>query len=223
MKAIILIPAYNEARAIEKVIQQLQDAEFKDILVVNDGSEDRTGALAEKMGIQVVHHLINRGLGGALGTGLQAAVLSGADYIVSFDADGQHQVEDIKKVLAPLEKGTADMVIGSRLMDPEGMPWSRRLFNRLANLLTFCLFHIWVTDSQSGLRGFTRQAAQAIEIQTNRMEVSSEFIREIKDKNLRLEQVPIEAVYTPYSLSKGQSMGVGLKTFYKLILYKFMN
>jgi hypothetical protein len=123
-------------------------------------------------------------------------------------------------MVAPLLAKKADFVIGSRLLSPEGMPFMRRCFNRIANVITFFLFGIWVTDSQSGLRAFTRRAAEKIEIQTNRMEVSSEFIREIVRKRLCLKEVPIQAIYTDYSLSKGQSLKVGVKTFYRLLVYK---
>lgn len=220
MKTFIVVPAYNEARMIQGVLRQLKKAGFKNIVVVDDGSRDATGSLAKSEGVFVVEHLINRGLGATLGTGIQAALRLGADIIVTFDADGQHAVKDIPKMIAPLFAKKVDIVLGSRLMNPEGMPFMRRCFNWVANLITFVLFDIWVTDSQSGLRAFSRKTAERIEIQTNRMEVSSEFIREIVRKKLRLKEVPIQAIYTDYSLSKGQSFKVGVKTFYRLLIYK---
>jgi UDP-N-acetylglucosamine---dolichyl-phosphate N-acetylglucosaminyltransferase len=223
MKTFIVIPAFNEATVISKVLNQLKEAGYKNVLVVNDGSSDKTGEILQRHGVHVAEHLLNRGLGGALGTGLAGALKLGADIIITFDADGQHSVHDIPKMIEPIKNKEADAVIGSRTMNPDGMPMIRRAFNFVANIITLILFRIWVTDSQSGLRAFSRKAAQAIEIRTNRMEVSSEFIREIKHKKLRLKEVPIKAIYTDYSLSKGQSFWVGVKTFYKLVIYKLMN
>jgi hypothetical protein len=98
------------------------------------------------------------------------------------------------------------------------MPWYRQVANVLGNLVTFVLFGAWVTDSQSGFRAFNRHALQQIQIKTNRMEVSSELIAEAKRHKLKLVEVPIKAIYTDYSLSKGQSFFVGIKTLVKLVL-----
>jgi hypothetical protein len=100
----------------------------------------------------------------------------------------------------------------------KGMPWYRQIANTLGNLVTLFLFGAWVTDSQSGFRAFTAYAMRQIQIQTNRMEVSSELISEAKRHKLTLVEIPIKAIYTDYSLSKGQNFTVGLKTLVKLVL-----
>lgn len=216
----IVIPAYNEGTALKEVLVLLKEHGYHNTLVVDDGSKDKTFEIAKQHAKVAISHRLNRGLGGALGTGIIAALRMGAEYIVTFDADGQHDVNDLPKVLAPLKSGEAEVVIGSRLLQPEGMPWFRRIQNRVGNVITLILFGVWTTDSQSGLRGFSRSAAEQIQIKTNRMEVSSEIIHEIGRKKLRFTEVPIKAIYTDYSLSKGQSLFVGIKTLAKLLLHR---
>ena len=216
----VVIPSYNEERTIEAVIRGLMARGFLCIIVVDDGSIDRTGELAGQQGAKVVRHILNRGLGGALGTGFRAALRLKPEIIVTCDADGQHDPDDIPQLLGPIEQGEADVVIGSRMLNPAGMPWSRRLANWVANLATYFLFGVRTTDSQSGLRAFSRDAAARITIGTSGMEVSSEIINEIVRNHLRWKEVPAKAIYTDYSLSKGQSFRVGLHTTMKLILAK---
>lgn len=222
MKTFIIIPAYNEEQTIAGVLDKIQTVGYKNIIVIDDGSTDKTSRIAENKNVIVLRHLINRGLGGALGTGVQAAVSLGADIIVTFDADGQHDVLDIEKLIKPIKERKADVVIGSRLLNPAGMPYSRRILNIMGNIVTYMLFGLYVTDSQSGMRAFTRNSAQLINIKTNRMEVSSEIIREIKQHKLKLIEVPIKAIYTPYSLSKGTSFIVGIKMVLKLLIHRLM-
>jgi glycosyltransferase involved in cell wall biosynthesis len=216
----VVIPAYNEERTIAGVIRGLKAIGYSRILVVDDGSKDRTSELAREAGALVIRHVVNRGLGGALGTGLKAALLFTPEIILTFDADGQHDPDEIAHIIEPIEKGEADVVIGSRLSDPKGMPWSRRVANQVADLVTLLLFGLWVSDTQSGLRAFSRSAAARIRIMTSGMETSSEIIAEIGRNKLRLKEVPIKAIYTEYSLSKGQSFKLGLYTLTKLILAK---
>jgi glycosyltransferase involved in cell wall biosynthesis len=219
-RVVVVVPAYNEERTIPGVIRGLKQRGFTRLIVVDDGSSDRTSELASYEDVIVLRHILNRGLGGALGTGLKAALHFEPEVIVTFDADGQHDPDDIPKLLVPIERGEAEVVIGSRMLDPQGMPYRRRLANWLANVVTHLLFGGWTTDSQSGLRAFSLQAAARMQIMTNGMEVSSEIIAETVRNRLRRKEVPVKAIYTDYSLSKGQSFKVGLQTLMKLILTK---
>jgi UDP-N-acetylglucosamine---dolichyl-phosphate N-acetylglucosaminyltransferase len=216
----VVIPAYNEERTIIEVIRGLKQRGFVTLIVVDDGSSDRTAELACHEGVILLRHIINRGLGGALGTGITAALRLGAEVIVTFDADGQHDPDDIARLLEPIAKGEADVVIGSRMLKPTGMPYARQLANWSANIVTYLLFRGWTTDSQSGLRAVSRRAAAQIQIMTNGMEVSSEIIAETVKNRLKCKEIPVKAIYTAYSLSKGQSFHVGLQTLMKLILAK---
>jgi len=218
----IVIPAYNESKVVASVIDELNENGYSNVIVVDDGSSDSTYKALLGRNVTVLRHMLNRGKGAAVKTGIEAAKRMGAQIVITFDADGQHRAEDIFRLIEPIKKREAQVVIGSRLLDPRGMPFHRRVYNWLANLVTFILFGIWVTDSQSGLRAFSRQAAQSLDLKTSKMEVSSEIIKEIKAHKLDLKEIPISAVYTDYSLSKGQNFIVGLKTFWKLFLRKII-
>lgn len=225
IRTIIVLPAYNEGKVIGKVIKGLKKEGFAsdDILVVDDGSTDRTSEIAKKEHVLLYKHSLNRGLGGALGTGIKAAIKNNADIIVTFDSDGQHNPKDISRVIEPIRKGEADFVIGSRLINPKGMPLIRKIGNWGFNVITWVLFGIWTTDSQSGFRAMSGKAAGKLRIRTNRMEVSSEFLSEIRRNKLRFMEVPIQAIYTEYSLHKGQSSINAFKILAKLILRRLMS
>ncbi len=220
MKIIAVIPAYNEETTIAEVLKGTRDF-VDEVVVVDDGSTDRTAQIARVQGAVVVSHVINRGLGAAIGTGFEMAKKRNAEVVVTLDADGQHDPSEINKFVHAIEKG-ADVVIGTRMKTRVGMPWYRQVAQILGNLTTFVLFGAWVSDSQSGYRAFTEFALSKIELQTNRMEVSSEIIAETKRNKLVLKEVPIKAIYTEYSLSKGQGFFVGIKTLVKLVLRRIM-
>jgi UDP-N-acetylglucosamine---dolichyl-phosphate N-acetylglucosaminyltransferase len=226
MKLAILIPAYNEERTLGQVIQQVKAVDLpgveKEIIVVDDGSSDNTANIARSRGAIVISHLLNRGVGGALGTGFEAALRLGSDVVVTFDADGQHSPDDIGKVIEPIRTGRADVVVGSRMIDSSGMPWTRQIANHVANIVTWVLLAARTTDSQSGLRAFSREAARRMRITASRYEVSSEMCGEVKRLHLRFIEVPIQTIYTEYSLSKGQGFSVGLKTLFRLIISKLV-
>jgi glycosyltransferase involved in cell wall biosynthesis len=226
VKRVIVIPAYNEATAIETVV--LEAVKVADqVIVVDDGSADETSQVAQRAGALVVRHAVNRGVGGATGTGLEAALSVGADVVVTMDADGQHRAEDAERLFQRLAAGDVDFVNGSRLKGrKEGsgvMPLRRVFYNTVANVLTYVLFGVWVTDSQCGLRGLSRRAAAAIDLQTSGFEVCSEMIQKVRRHGWRYAEVPIAPVYTTYSLSKGQSFSTGVRTALKLIMRRLMS
>lgn len=218
-KLSVVIPAYNEAENIGRVIKGIK--KYTDnVIVVDDGSKDNTSQIALQNGAKVYYHLLNRGLGGALGTGIKAALSDRADIVVTLDADGQHDPKEIPKLIKPIIEGKADIVIGSRFLIRQPMPLLRRAGIPFFNLITFLLFGIWSTDSQSGLRAFNRKAAENLEIFTGGMEASSEIIKEIKSHKFKLKEVPIRAIFTTYSLSKGQGLFTGFRTLMKLLILK---
>lgn len=221
-RVVIIIPAFNEAQVLPQVIKDIRrqaQSWRPQIVVVNDGSADATGEVARQAGATVVTHKLNRGLGAALGTGLAYAKQVGADIAVTLDADGQHDPADIRKVMASIIKRQADVVIGTRLNSNRGrMPLDRLMVNWLSNLLTWLLFGVWTSDSQSGFRAFSKQAIQSLRLKTERMEVSSEIFGEIHRHRLRLAEVPIRVIYTAYSRRKGQSSLNAAYVFFKLML-----
>ncbi|MEK7142604.1 MAG: glycosyltransferase family 2 protein [Patescibacteria group bacterium] len=227
MKLGIIIPAYNEEKTLKEVLNSLPKTlpgiSQIEVVVVSDGSTDKTADIAQKAKITLIEHDLNRGLGGALGTGFGYARKCGFDLIVTFDADGQHHQDDIAAVIRPIVKGKADVVVGSRLKNPAGMPWYRQLGIWGLNLITLLFFWVWTSDSQSGLRAFSKKAIGKIDLQSNRMEVSSEFFYEIGHKNLKMVEVPIRSIYTSYSLEKGQKNINAFRIISKLIYRRFFS
>ena len=220
----LVVPAFNEEKTVSQIIEGIAEKGYN-VILVNDGSRDNTLdlAIASKRKypnqIFVVSHVINRGLGAALKTGMVVALNKGAKYIVTFDADGQHEIEDIPKVCKPLQDGEADVVIGARPF--EDMPISKSFANIIMNALTLIFYGRKVKDSQSGLRAFTAHAADVINIVSRGYGVSSEFIKEISDKNLRLAEVTITTIYTPETQNKGTDAIVGLKILTKMVIDLF--
>ncbi|MBN2421639.1 glycosyltransferase family 2 protein [Candidatus Woesearchaeota archaeon] len=222
-KTYIVIPAYNEQNSIKKVIQDLKKQGYMNIIVVDDGSIDKTGKIAKQQGAIVLSHLINRGQGAALKTGIDFALMKKADIIVTFDADGQFLAKDIKKVIMPVKKGNAEVVLGSRFLGKaKNIPLFKKIVLKLGVLLVFFLYGIKVTDSQNGFRAFSRHAASQIEIRSNKMEHAGEIFHEIKKNNLAFKEVPVTVLYTRYSLQKGQSWSRSIMLGLKMILKKLM-
>ncbi|WP_048152618.1 glycosyltransferase [Palaeococcus ferrophilus] len=222
LNAYVVVPAYNEERTIGGVLDSLLEYfRPEEVIVVNDGSRDRTEEIARSKGVRVVRHLINRGLGGALGTGIKYALLRGAELIVTFDADGQHLVSDALRVMAPVAEGRADFAVGSRLKgDVSEMPFVKRFGNFVLDSITALFAARYVSDSQSGLRCFNRECASKVRITCDRYAVSSEIIIEVSKAKCRIIEVPIKAVYTEYAMKKGTNVLEGIKIALNLMLDK---
>lgn len=224
MKLVLILPVFNESGMIDSVLRKIEAAVKilpvrTEIVVVNDGSSDKTLAVVSRQPVTVLNHIINRGLGASLATGLAYARQQRADFAITMDGDGQHDPEDIKSVLNPLLSRRADVVVGSRtLRKNTTMPWLRRLNNKIFNWLTWLFYGIKSTDSLSGFRGFNRLALRAIKLKTERMEVSNEFFAEIAAHKLRYAEVPIKVIYTEYSLAKGVKPGAAFAIIFRLVL-----
>lgn len=222
MNLLIVIPAFNEAQVIERVLTNLPKSiagiNNLSVLVINDGSTDDTSKIAQKCGAIVIDHLLNRGAGAATRTGFEYALKYNFDVLVTFDADGQHNPDDIKKLIHPIMTKNADLVIGSRLKEKQKMPTDRLFINWIANLTTLAFFGVFSTDSQSGLRAFSRKAIEKIDIVSDRMEFSSEILLEAKRNNLKVTEVPVRALYSVYSKMKGQKNINALPIFFRIVL-----
>ena len=208
VKAVIIVPAFNESRVIFEVLKslprRLEGVSSVDIVVIDDGSSDTTFKEAQRANVTIVTHLLNRGLGAAIKTGLSWARKQNADIVVTFDADGQHNPGDIPNLIKPIILKKADLVIGSRFSSKQRIPTDRLFINWLANLVTFILYGVYCSDSQSGMRAFSQKAIKVIDFKADRMEFSSEILLEAKRNNLKISEVPIKAIYTDYSRLKGQ-------------------
>lgn len=220
LKIVAVIPAFNEAKMIRQVVREVKE-EVDQVIVVDDASEDKTGDLAKSEGAKVLTHLVNRDQGAALQTGTDYALLKGADIIIHFDADGQHRVEDIKKLVEPLLKEEAEVVLGSRFMgEVSNIPLIRKRVLVLGKLFNRLFLGVKLTDPQSGLRALSRQAASKIEITEDGMAHCSEILGQVK--KMRVKEVPIVVNYTKYSKQKGQSslnaIRIGLKLIFKKLV-----
>lgn len=219
-KIFIVIPAYNEEKIILDVISEIQSAGYTNLIIVDDGSRDNTYSRAKEVdSVVVLRHKINRGKGAATKTGIEAAKLLGADIIVTMDGDGQHDPEDIVKLIEPIAKKEYDVVLGTRLLNPTGMPWYKVVQNKIGNILTWYLFGLYVTDSQSGFRAYSKKSTVLINTKGDRYEYESEVIREIHGHKLKFKEIPIKVRYTDYSMGKAQkqTLANGVKTLYKMI------
>lgn len=207
----IIIPAYNEGVVIKQVIKKSQKSFSKnndlllDIVVVNDGSNDNTSTQAEAAGATVINHILNSGAGAATLTGLTFARYNNYDIAATMDADGQHAPEDVLEGIERLKNTNNDLLIGSRLINSDGMSKVKILGNKGLSFITRMLFGVSVTDSQSGLRVFSRQAINSLKWQSTGFEFCSEMIWRAKQEQLIIKEYPIKAIYTDYSKSKGQN------------------
>ncbi|MCA9313595.1 glycosyltransferase family 2 protein [Candidatus Saccharibacteria bacterium] len=206
----VVIPAYNEATTIGSVVRDVKSTfkkggYFVDIIVINDGSRDSTEECAIANGAYVINHILNSGAGSATATGLSYADQNNFDIAVTMDADGQHSAADALKGVNLINTNGVDLLIGSRLINSLGMSKVKVLGNKGLSLITYLLFGINATDSQSGLRIFSQRALKDLRWRTSGYEFCSEMLWRAKQQGLRISEYPIKAIYTDYSRSKGQS------------------
>lgn len=218
----IVVPAYNEARRLASTLRGLAP-DYPNIVVVDDGSRDETAQTAFDAGAWIVRHPLNCGQGAALQTGIDFALRQGAQFIVTFDADGQHCAGEIASLIEPLQSGQADVVLGSRFLGRTiNMPRMRWLVLKAGVVFTRIFSQIRVTDTHNGFRAFSRAAAQKIRIQENRMAHASEILHQIRQLNLRYCERPVTIRYSAETLTKGQSSANAVAILSQFILGRFV-
>jgi glycosyltransferase involved in cell wall biosynthesis len=214
----VVVAAFNEGDRIGRVLDDLVGS-VGNLVVVDDGSSDATVEVASERSAWVICHPVNLGQGAALQTGIDFALKNGARWIVTFDADGQHSVEDLPTVLMPLVSGEAEYTLGSRFLGrAPGIPWGRRAMLRLAAAFTWLLYGIRLTDAHNGFRGMTEKGASQICIEMNRMGHASEIVEQIARSGLPYVEVPVTVRYTPDTLLKGQHTSDSIRLGLSLIL-----
>lgn len=203
----VVIPLYNEAEVVGGVVSELRKV-LPQVVCVDDGSLDDSAAVAREAGAVVVRHPINLGQGAALQTGLSFALTDPTtQYVVTFDADGQHQAADALAMLEVLQGGEVDVVFGSRFLQARTRPpLLKRLLLKAAVAYSNASTGVRLTDTHNGLRALTRHAAQTLDIRQNRMAHASEIIDQVGHARLRYVEFPVEILYTDYSRRKGQSL-----------------
>jgi glycosyltransferase involved in cell wall biosynthesis len=219
MKIAVVIPAYNEGTRIATVVRGAAQY-VPDIFVVSDGSSDDTAAVAKAAGARVIEHSNNCGAGAATMTGLLAVRLLGYDVAITLDADGQHATADIPRLLEPLQRGQADLVIANRFGRKNNIPRIRRFANFIGNGVTCLVTGKWLPDTQCGFKAFGPRALQEIELKMSGFEFCTEVISEAARHHWKIVSIPSKVVYSEYTLSKGHSavFASGVRTALKILL-----
>ena len=217
----VIIPVYNEESAVGSVIKKLSK-HFKHIVCVDDGSVDNSAAVIAKTKAQLVRHPINLGQGAALQTGIDYAMqVASAKYFITFDADGQHRVEDALKLLNYARKHRVDIVLGSRFLGKApNVSLVKKTFLKLAVQFSNATSRLKLTDAHNGLRVLNRTATEKLRITMPDMAHASEIINKIAKQKLRYVERPVTINYNAYSKAHGQSMLNSVNITFDLLVNK---
>lgn len=214
----VVIPVFNEAVVIARVVRELREV-FPNVVCVDDGSGDGSWEAVRAATPHALRHLVNRGQGAALQTGTAYALRRGAERIAHFDADGQHRVEDLARMVRCVAEGDCDIALGDRFGgDVSRVPAGRRLLLRCAVAFHRVASGIALNDVHNGLRVLSRPAAERIELTADRMAHASEIIDLIARSGLRVRQVPVTIDYTDYSRAKGQHWTGGFRIMFHYLV-----
>ena len=196
MKVTIGIPAFNEEKNIAKMIVKLKKI-YDEIIVCNDGSTDLTGEIAENLGAIVINHKQNLGYGAGINSIIKKSKEIDTDILVTFDADGQHKVEDVIKVIEPIKNGDADLVIGSRFLSKtkEKIPEYRKIGINIITKVTNAGLKKKITDSQSGFRAYSKDLISKLDISDMGMGISTEILIKTNSLGFRIAEIPITILY----------------------------
>jgi len=203
-----VIPAFNDGGPLVNVLAELQTLGYS-VVVVDDGSTPLLSLPNRASGVCLVRHCLNLGQGAAIETGVQFALQMGAQFLVTFDADGQHSASEIESLLLPLRLGRAEIALGSRFAEGGSalhISRSRLLALRVATLVSRLTTGLRLTDTHNGFRAMTASAAQKIRITQNRMAHASQILEEIARLSVPYVEVPVTITYTSYSVAKGQKL-----------------
>ena len=202
----VVIPLFNEATVIGSVIDGLLPT-FPNVVCVDDGSTDGSAAVAQDAGAAVVYHPINLGQGAALQTGFEYALLQGARYVVTFDADGQHRVEDALAMVELARSQDLAIVFGSRFLDDRTNPgFLKKVVLKTAIAFTNWSTKLKLTDAHNGLRVIREDALRQVKLRQDRMAHATEIVVRLGRTGLPWAEHPVEVIYTDYSKAKGQSL-----------------
>ncbi|MBI3139942.1 MAG: glycosyltransferase family 2 protein [Sphingobacteriales bacterium] len=217
----VILPVFNEEPGlIGQIVSGLLQQGYR-VVLVDDASAKKV-MLPPANHLFQLRHAVNLGQGAALQTGIALALKKNADYLVTFDADGQHSIADIPALLLPLREKKADITLGSRFLLPghHNASWFRQLLLEAGRWVNYFFTGFYLSDAHNGLRAMNRYAAEKINLKENRMAHATEFLLQIKQHKLRMLEVPATVTYTDYSKGKGQSAFNSLRIFFDLFLHK---
>jgi len=221
----VVVPCYNEAQVIRSTLIGLLDQQYA-VILVDDGSTDDTIEQISDLEIHYLQHVFNMGQGAALQTGMSYALSQkNMEYVVHFDADGQHAVDDIKRLVLLNKENRIDVVLGSRFMkneDLEKVPKMRRFVLKIGRMINWFFFKVKLTDAHNGFRVLSRKAVESIDLKENGSAHASEILGTIKQAGLSFMEAPVTINYTEYSKLKGQSSWAGLNILIDIILRKII-
>ena len=206
----LIIPCYNEEPVIGEVISSAL-ATFPNIVAVNDGSVDNSAQAIHKAGAHLVNHPVNLGQGAGIQTGLEyARGQPGAQFFVTFDADGQHQVKDVVRMVTRLREEPLDIIVGTRFGGANAtdsqVPWLKQLVLKTVVALSPTTRKLGLSDAHNGLRVFNKKVAHELNLRMNGMSHASEIVSAIATHGWRVAEEPVDILYTEYSMAKGQSL-----------------
>ncbi len=216
----VIVPCFNEANHIvRKTITSIIDLGYN-VVAIDDGSTN--GMDLSGLDIFVLKHQINLGQGAAIQTGIEFSIKKGGNYFVTFDADGQHDANEIEGMINLLKAGKYDMIFGSRFLPGASTNIStlKKIIIQLARGINFCLTGILLSDAHNGFRAFNLNAAKKIKLKENKMAHASEFLLEVKRNHLTFIEYPVTIQYTDYSIKKGQKVSNSVQIIFDLIIAK---
>lgn len=219
----VIVPCYNEGPVVRGVIENVRE-HFPNVVAVDDGSRDNSAAEILAAGARLVQHPVNMGAGSAYQTGIEFALRDPeAEFFVTFDADGQHQVDDVVDMVNHLRKADVEVLIGSRFLGTvAGMSTSRRALLKAAVVFERATSGIALTDAHQGLRVFRRSFARVLDLKSHDMSWASEFLTRMAEHHTSYEEYPVHVVYTDYSRGKGQrsinSVNIGVDVLINKLL-----
>jgi len=221
-KTYIIIPVFNEEKVIRKTISELKKY-FNNIIVINDGSTDSTNIELDKLKIITINHPINLGQGASIKTGIEFVLnYTNAEAVITFDADGQHSVEDAKIFAKKIFETEKKIIFGSRFLKNENnIPFLKKIILKIAIYLTNLLFRVKLTDTHNGLKAFKIEALREIEINIEGYAFETEIIIDVSKKNISYMELPTNIIYTEYSKAKGQSVLNSIRIFEDIMIRLF--
>ena len=222
-RVFVLIPSYNEADVVLDTIMSVKGP--YEIVLIDDASTDNTRQVVAHLPIYYLRHSVNLGQGAALQTGMTFAYQQGADIVVHFDADGQHNPDDIPRFIDELERRNLDVLLGSRFLkseDRRSVPIFKQLVLKIATFVNGLVTGLWLTDAHNGFRVMNQHGLGLIWLKENRMAHATEILAQIHRHGLRVGELSTHITYSSYSKAKGQSWMNSFNILFDLFVNRYL-